>query len=99
MSLPEVLLWKHLKGSPDGLSFRRQHSVAPNVIVDFYCAKAKLCIEIDGKSHEMGRNAEIDAQRDALLRSSGFEIVRIPATDVLRSPESVAEMLVRLCQR
>ena len=99
MSLPEVLLWKHLRGSPDGAIFRRQHSFREDIVVDFYCAKAKLCIEIDGIAHDMGENPEIDAERDTYLRSLGLEVLRIPAADVLNSPEDVAEALVRLCKR
>lgn len=99
MSLPEVLLWKLLRNSPDGVKFRRQHSLAESVTVDFYCAKARLCIEIDGMAHDMGDNPDRDEQRDAVLREQGLEVVRIPASDVLKSPEDVAEGLVQLCKR
>ncbi|WP_231568341.1 endonuclease domain-containing protein [Novosphingobium malaysiense] len=99
MSLPEVLLWKLLRNSPDGVKFRRQHSLAESVTVDFYCAEARLCIEIDGIAHDMGNSPDRDEQRDALLREQGLEVVRIPASDVLKSPEDVAEALVRLCKR
>ena len=98
MSLPEVLLWQHLRGSPDGISFRRQHSFAPNVIVDFYCARAKLCVEIDGTTHDMGDQPEVDAERDRFLQSLGLDIVRVPARDVLRSPEDIAESLIESCK-
>jgi len=53
MSLPETLLWNLLRKAPDGVIFRRQHPVGPYV-VDFYCAKAKVCFEIDGIVHDMG---------------------------------------------
>lgn len=99
MSLPEVLLWKHLRNSPDGVKFRRQHSLAESVTVDFYCAKAKFCIEIDGIAHDMGDNPGRDRQRDDFLRERGLEVLRIPASEVLKSPEDVAESLVRLCKR
>ncbi|MGE4305408.1 MAG: endonuclease domain-containing protein [Novosphingobium sp.] len=98
MSLPEVLLWKLLRNSPDGVKFR-QHSLAESVTVDFYCAKAKLCIEIDGIAHDMGDNPDRDERRDAVLQGLGLEVVRIPASDVLKSPEDVAEGLVQLCKR
>jgi len=99
MSLPEVLLWKLLRNSPDGVKFRRQHSLAESVTVDFYCAKARLCIEIDGMAHDIGDNPDRDEQRDAVLREQGLEVVRISASDVLKSPEDVAEGLVQLCKR
>jgi|KBSSwiStaDraftv2_1062776.scaffolds.fasta_scaffold00811_34 very-short-patch-repair endonuclease len=47
LSLPEVLLWQELKKSARGrLQFRKQHPFGPYVL-DFYCAKARLCVEID----------------------------------------------------
>ncbi len=98
MSLPEVLLWNLLRRDPGGVKFRRQHSIEEYVL-DFYCAKAKLDVEIDGFAHETGDNPEHDAARDAWLKDQGIEVLRIPATEVLKSPEDVAEALVRYCKR
>jgi very-short-patch-repair endonuclease len=97
MSLPEVLLWRELRGQ-DEVKFRRQHGIGKYVL-DFYCANAKVCIEIDGMLHDMGDGPERDAERDAWLREQGIEVVRIPASDVLASPEDVADLLVRYCKR
>ena len=99
MSLPETLLWNLLRKAPDGVVIRRQHSFDQHVTVDFYCAKARVCIEIDGIAHSMGDNPERDQQRDAFLKELGLEVLRIPAADVLRSPEEVADSLVRYCKR
>jgi very-short-patch-repair endonuclease len=98
MSLPEVLLWNLLRRAPEGVVFRRQVSFGDKLTVDFYCAKARLCIEIDGIAHDMGNNPQIDEQRDVTLKGLGLEIVRIPASDVLKSPEDVASALVLFCQ-
>ena len=98
MSLPEVLLWQLLRCEPEGIKFRRQHSIG-DYYLDFYVAKLKLAIEIDGMAHDMGDRPARDAVRNAFLRAEGIEVLRIPATDVLRSPEDAAEMLVRYCQR
>ena len=47
MSLPEVLLWKAIKGRQlRGLQFRRQHPLGP-YILDFYCGAEKLAVEVD----------------------------------------------------
>jgi very-short-patch-repair endonuclease len=99
MSLPEVLLWNALRKAPDGVIFRRQHSFDEKIVVDFYCARAKVCIEIDGIAHDMGDSPEYDEARNAELREMGLEVLRIPATEVLKSPEAVAETLVRFCKR
>jgi very-short-patch-repair endonuclease len=96
MSLPEVLLWQILRTKPMGLKFRNQHPV-DDYVADFYCHSAKTLIEIDGKSHDMGDQPEFDEERDARLNSLGYQVVRIPATDVLKCPTTVAEQLVALC--
>ena len=98
MSAPEVILWTLLRRAPDGVIFRRQHPVDAYV-VDFYCAKAKVCIEIDGIVHDMSDRPERDLTRDARLRELGLEVLRVPAADVLREPQDVAEALVRYCRR
>lgn len=98
LSLPEALLWRLLKGSPDGVHFRSQHPLG-NYVLDFYCAKARVAFEIDGMAHDMGDRPGRDAVRDAWLQDQGIVVVRIPAADVLKSPESVAESIVRYCQR
>ncbi len=98
LSLPEALLWRLLKGSPDGVHIRNQHPIGPYVL-DFYCAKAKVAFEIDGRAHDMGDRPDRDAKRDAWLRDQGIEVVRISASEVLKSPEDVAESVVRYCTR
>ncbi len=97
LSFPEVLLWVELRAQKD-MRFRRQHSLK-GYFLDFYCAKAKVCIEVDGLAHDMGDRPERDAVRDAGLAAEGIEVVRIPASEVLVDPGAVAEMLVRYCRR
>ena len=95
MSLPEVLLWRLLKGQPMGVKFRRQHP-SDKIGMDFYCLDARLVIEVDGFAHDTGDRPERDVKRDAWLHSQGLETVRIPATDVLEDPVSVAESIVAI---
>jgi very-short-patch-repair endonuclease len=45
----------------------------------------------------MGDNPQRDTQRDSRLKELGYKVARIPAADVLKSPESVADSLVRSC--
>jgi very-short-patch-repair endonuclease len=68
MSLPETVLWRELRKRPDGFKFRRQHP-AGVYVVDFYCAAAKLAIEVDGRTHDGVRAAEADNVRGHFLRS------------------------------
>ena len=95
MSLPEVLLWRNLRGSPQGVRFRNQHPAGVYVL-DFFCARANLAIEIDGLAHDMGDRPQRDEQRDAWLQDYRIDTVRIPASEVLRDPVAVAESIVAL---
>ncbi|ESQ81179.1 hypothetical protein AEYBE204_02255 [Asticcacaulis sp. YBE204] len=95
MSLPERLLWARLKHRDKGLPvFKRQYPFAPYVF-DFYCAKLKLIIEIDGWSHNVGDQPEKDEFRDAFLLERGFEIMRISAQDILSDPDDIADGIYR----
>mgnify|MGYP000962665269 FL=1 len=53
LSLPEALLWRLLKGSPDGVHFRSQHPLG-DYVLDPFCARAMVAFEIDGYVHDMG---------------------------------------------
>ncbi len=94
---PEARLWARLKGKTDGLHFRRQHPIGP-YIVDFYCAKANLIVEIDGNIHDVLNIAERDERRDAWLKAFGLEILRIPARDIMADPDEVATGIILLAQ-
>ena len=90
-TLPERLLWNAIKKSRDlGLVFRRQYPF-DKYIFDFYCAKAKLDIEIDGQYHSFKEQIEKDKMRDDFLISKGFKVLRIPASEILKNPPEVAE--------
>ncbi len=82
LSPPEVLLWSRLRQRAPGKPvFRRQHPIGPYVL-DFYCAKARLAVELDGMSHDMGDRSERDRRRDAWLKTHGITVLRIPVGDL-----------------
>jgi very-short-patch-repair endonuclease len=93
MSLPEVLLWQRLKGAPQGVKFRKQHPIG-GYRADFYCARSRLVVEVDGMAHDMGDRPQRDAVRTDLLRQQGYQVLRIPAADVLKSADAVADAIV-----
>ena len=93
MTLPEVLLWQRLKGSPQGVAFRKQHPIGP-YRADFYCAAVKLVVEVDGAAHDMGDRPERDATRDAWLEGAGYAVFRIAAVDVLKNADEAAQSIV-----
>jgi very-short-patch-repair endonuclease len=95
MTIPEVLLWRELKGQPRGVKFRRQHP-SSEAGFDFYCLDARLVIEVDGIAHQMGDNAERDERRDGFFKAAGLDTIRIPAADVLKDVRTVADAVVEL---
>ena len=62
-------------------------------IVDFYCAEAKLVIELDGSQHYEDRNIKKDADRTAFLEGYGLRVIRIPNNDVGRNFCGVCEYI------
>ncbi len=88
LSLPEILLWQELRKEPGGHYFRRQHAAGPYRL-DFYCAKARLCIEVDSEAHGFGDRPQRDAARDRWLKDKDVATLRIPAAEVLGNLEGV----------
>ncbi len=89
----EKLLWSALRGkNAAGLKFRRQHPIEP-YIADFYCAAARLVIEVDGESHD--NSVKYDHDRTESLRARGLQVIRVSNDDVLNNLEGVVEFIVR----
>jgi very-short-patch-repair endonuclease len=96
LSPPEAQLWNRLRTRLPGKPvFRRQHPIGPYVL-DFYCAKANLAIEIDGISHDMADRAARDERRDAWLKKHGVTVVRISAAELMRGVDEAADAVVPL---
>jgi len=75
-----------------GFKFRRQHPIGP-YIVDFYCHKAQLAIEIDGGQHNQDRQLLYDERRTAYIEEQGIKVLRFWNHDVLRETETVLEVI------
>ena len=86
MTKPERLLWWALKADKTGFHFRRQHAAGPYVL-DFYCDAVRLCVEVDGQSHDFTANH--DVARDVYLTRWGIQTLRVPASEVLKNLEGV----------
>jgi very-short-patch-repair endonuclease len=92
MSLPEVLLWREIKGNKLGVGFRKQHPIGAYK-ADFCYADGKLVIEVDGFAHDTGDVAARDERRDAYMSDKGFTVIRFPARDVLNDIGSVLDRI------
>ncbi len=67
-----------------GCRIRRQHGIG-HYIVDFYCASARLVIELDGASHESDTGIGYDEARDSYLRSFGHRILRFTNQQIMKN--------------
>ena len=67
--------------------------VIGNYIVDFYCADAKLVIELDGSQHYEDEGREYDEARTAFLETYGLQVLRIPNNEVNGNFEGVCEYI------
>jgi len=65
-------------------------------VLDFYCAKARLAVEIDGMSHDMGDRPERDVRRDAWLKARGVTVMRIAAGEAMARIDETADGIVRM---
>jgi len=98
MSLPEVLLWCEFQKRPSGLKFRRQAPAGP-FSLDFYCAKLRLAIEVDGEAHGTGDRSARDAAREALCAERGVRVERIAAREVLADLDAVIRHICHLAKQ
>ncbi|MEA1897003.1 MAG: endonuclease domain-containing protein, partial [Bacteroidota bacterium] len=85
----EAVLWTKLnKKQIEGLKFRRQHSIG-NCVVDFYCSRLNLVIELDGEVHASYQDIIRDDKRDNYLNNLGIKVLRFENKVVFENPEEI----------
>ena len=93
MTRQEKHLWyDFLKSNP--AAFRRQKQFG-NYIVDFYCASAKLVVELDGSQHYEPDGQQHDAERDDYLSTLGLKVLRFGNADIDRHFDGVCATIDR----
>ena len=93
MTKEERRLWYcFLRAYP--IRFHRQYVIG-SYIVDFYCHKAKLVVELDGSQHYEPEQQIADAKRTAELQQHGLEVLRFSNLEVNRQFEQVCEVINR----
>ena len=89
MTKEERHLWyDFLRNYP--VRFFRQ-KVLGQYIVDFYCAEARLVVELDGSQHYEAENIAKDQERTAFLEGYGLQIIRIPNNEISTNFRGVCE--------
>jgi len=87
----EKLWYEILRSKKTGFKFSRQKPIH-NFILDFYCSKLLLAIEVDGESH--GEQEEYDQRRTEILNARDIKVIRYTNDDVLECLDGVWEDLM-----
>ncbi len=96
MTPHERKLWyMFLKNYPVKIYKQR---IIGDYIVDFYCAGAKVVIELDGSQHYDNKDLIYDSKRDHFLESLGLKVYRIPNSEINDHFRGVCEELDRIIQ-
>ena len=93
MTDAEKALWSKIRGEQlKGVQFYRQKPIG-NFIVDFYCPKAKLIIELDGSQHYTEDGKARDFERDKYMESAGLKVLRFSDREVFENISGVLQKI------
>ena len=93
----EKYLWNNVRDNRlDGFHFRRQH-VVDGFILDFYCHRIRLVVEIDGPIHQLQQ--DYDSERENILRQHDLHLIRFTDEEVMQDLESVLHKLRITCHK
>lgn len=93
----EAMLWGKLRGRPHEFIFRRQHPFQSRIL-DFYCDKAKLGIELDGKYHLSPEQKKYDADRTEAIGECDIHILRFRNEEVIDDIDRVINIIYQACR-
>jgi len=95
----ETILWAHLRAKRfAGFQFRRQHP-CDRFILDFYCPRRRLAVELDGGQHFEDAASRYDARRTEHLRLRGVRVLRFSNDLVFRELSAVLDAILLGLQR
>ncbi len=98
MTDAEQHLWQRIRNKQiGGMQFYRQKPLL-SFIVDFYCPKAMLVIELDGGQHFEQEHQIRDRERDIQLAGTGLKVLRFDDRQVLRETDAVVEMIFQVVE-
>jgi very-short-patch-repair endonuclease len=90
----EKHLWSCLRNRKvAGLKFRRQHCVGDRA-VDFFCAEAKLAIELDGSGHSRHLGETSDLDRELEFYEKGIRVLRFHNKDIFENLGGVLNRII-----
>lgn len=99
MPKAEIILWSVLKNKKVlGYKFRRQYSVG-SFVLDFYCPRLKLALEVDGDSHFNSVARIYDQKRQKYIEEFGIKFLRFTNNDIYTNFDGVIEEIIRTVSR
>ena len=94
MTDAEIILWSKIRMKQlNNCQFYRQKIIG-NYIVDFFCPKYHLIIEVDGGQHYSDEMLNADRDRDETLRSMGLTVLRFTNVDIFKNIEGVVTRII-----
>jgi very-short-patch-repair endonuclease len=93
----EILLWQKLKNNQMGYKFRRQQGI-DRYVVDFYCPKLKLAMEVDGRTHDYHDQIIYDRERQKHIEALGINVKRFYSEEIFENIDSVMEQIYLICE-
>lgn len=92
MTYAETLLWSRIRDNKIGYYFRRQHPLS-NYVVDFYCHRLSLVIEVDGNVHADNTVQLQDQSKQESLESYDLNVLRFTNEEVIKNLDGVVESI------
>jgi len=90
----EKILWESLRGKRlNGLKFRRQHPYE-HYVLDFFCVKHQLVVELDGSVHDVLDQTAYDEERTSFLNEHGLCVIRFRNEEIKKKLPSVLRRIV-----
>ncbi len=87
----EKKLWQAVRNKQiSGLKFFRQYGIGP-YIIDFYCPKKKIAVELDGHHHFTEEGKKYDTERTAYLNAIDIKVLRYPNSEVNKKIDRIKE--------
>ena len=92
MTYCERIVWLYLRKKQLGPRFLRQYSI-DQFVIDFYCPRLKLALEIDGDVHNLPDQKESDEERQKYIEQFGVMFVRITNEELSSNPNKAFEKI------
>ena len=94
----ERILWSKIRNKQQKYKFRRQYSVG-KYILDFYCPRVKLGIEVDGATHSTNVEIKKDIEKEKFIGRFGIKIIRFNNFDIYNEIDSVLTEINYQCEK